>query len=1048
MRAVAGREQQAASLGHALDTARGGRLGVALVTGEAGIGKSHLVTALADDAAGAGFRVLAGACLELGSTVAYLPFAEMLRDAVRGLSDQERTALLGPGGEVVEPLLGFGHTASAPATVVAPAPVSRVEASAELARLQLFESLLRMTERMAARAPLLVVLEDIQWADRASLDLSVFLARNLRDAPILLVMTARTGGGGSLPDAAAAFTAGLERSARVERLELGPLEPAATGVMLAGLLGRTPDADLVARIHLRAAGNPLFIEELLAWSEAGGSWAGTTPPRLRDLVAARVAGLPREAHEVLRLASAAGRMVDDELLVEATGLDAPVVRAGIRAAISEGLLVPARVAGHEGYAFRHDLVREAVASELLPGERARLHEAFALALSAGRARAADPAELAYHWDAAGEPTRALQAHVAAGIAARNVFGFEAAEAHFDRAMQLWPLVPAADDLTAFDRIDLVQATAAAAAMAGDHRRAIELERSVVAELGLDSGDPRVVMALERMRRSMWESGDTLGALAEAERAAGIVDSSVSRARASVLAHLAGLYLSTGDLRQARTTAIAALEVAAAAGAREEQALAGGVLGWSLMYAGRVEEALGLIRLGASAADAIGEVRGRALAADHFSRALEMAGRLDEAAAAAMAGTELCRSSGLGRTYGALLAATAARCLLAIGRVEEGVRVAETGLAAGPVGPGHVAVHVAAALGALAQDRITDADAALRGAASGVGNARDRDVRGWMAVGEMGVALRRGDPARAIAAARSLDGAGPVDGGRVTGAGAPLVILGASVGPLLRLGAGALADAAMLRRAMAGHAAPSGQVPGAPPSDAGKPPDAVSSAATDLSADRERLTRLLHYLTRHEELRAAHAPELAVATAELARADDPTSETAVSAWRAALDAEAAATSRRPALRAYACQRLAEALVLAPGGRTEAASLVRDGARAASSGGHLALAADLRLLARRARLPFDTPGDGPDDDARDAGAHPPTAPLGLTEREVEVLRLVAAGLTNREIGERLFISPKTASVHVSAILGKLGVDGRLEAALVAQQLGLADADAMRP
>ena len=1056
MRAVAGREQEAASLDRALDTARGGRLGLVLVTGEAGIGKTHLVSALADDAGTRGFRVLSGACLELGSTVAYLPFAEMLREAVRGLSDQERAALLGPGGEVVEPLLGFGRSRSAQSAPIAPALASRVEASADLARLQMFESLLRMTERMAARAPLLVVLEDIQWADRASLDLVVFLARNLRDAPILVAMTARTGGGGSLPDAAAAFTAGMERIARVERLELGPLDPAATGAMLADLLGRPPDGDLVARIQQRAGGNPLFTAELLAWTEAGGSWAGMAPPRLRDLVAARVATLPAEAHEVLRLASAAGRMVDDEILVEATGLDAPVVRAGIRAAINEGLLVPVRVAGQEGYAFRHDLVREAVAAELLPGERARLHEAFALALSAGRARVADPAELAYHWDAAGEPTRALRAHIEAGIAARDVYGFEAAQAHFDRALALWPLVPAPDDLTGFDREDLAQAAAAAAAMAGDHRRAIELERGVVADLGLHSGDPRVVAALERMRRSMWESGDVAGALAEAQRAASIVDPGTSRARASVLAHLAGLYLYTGDLRRARATSIAALEVSAAAGAREEQALAGGVLGWSLMYAGRVEEALGLIRLGASAADALGEVRGRALAAEHLSRALEMAGRLDEAAAAALSGTELCRSSGLGRTYGALLAATAGRCLMAIGRVKEGMRVVEAGLAAGPVGPGHVALLIASALAALAQDRVADAEAAIRGAAVAGGRARDLDVSGWMTVVEMEVALRHGDPARAIAAARSLSGAGAgagagagtddadIDIGTDTataaeggnGAGVPLVILGASVGPLLRLGACALADAASLDRALAGHGAAEGRAAGA-----------RGRTAPESPRGRARLTRLLRYLTRHEELRTAHAPELAVATAELARADDPTGEAAVLAWRAALDAEAAARSRRPALRAYAGLRLAEAVVLAPGGRPEAAVLVRDGVRIAAASGYLALEGDLRLLARRARLAIDTRDDGSDGDGSGPGVPAHAAPLGLTEREAEVLRLVAAGLTNREIGERLFISPKTASVHVSAILGKLGVDGRLEAALVAQQLGLVDPDPVR-
>jgi DNA-binding CsgD family transcriptional regulator len=337
----------------------------------------------------------------------------------------------------------------------------------------------------------------------------------------------------------------------------------------------------------------------------------------------------------------------------------------------------------------------------------------------------------------------------------------------------------------------------------------------------------------------------------------------------------------------------------------------------------------------------------------------------------------------------------------------------------------------------------------------------------MTVAEMAVALRRGEPDRAISVVRSLSGAGtgggaaagagsiaeagagePAgahvggpgdDGADHAGSGVPLVILGASVGPLLRLGAGALADAAMLRRATSAHApghAP-GQVPGAVPPPGG-----------DAAPDRARLTRLLRYLTRHEQLRTAQGPELAVAAAELARADDPTGEAALQAWRTTLDVEAAASSLRPALRAYADLRLAEAVVLAPGGRAEATALVRDGMHVAEAGGYRALESDLRLLARRARLVIETAGDGRGEVAHDPAPPAPAPPLGLTERETEVLRLVAAGLTNREIGERLFISPKTASVHVSAILGKLGVDGRLEAALVAQQLGLVDVDPVRP
>ncbi len=478
---IVGRDEELATLDRVLTDSCAGRLGLVLVEGEGGIGKTRLVRALAAGAATRGVRAMAGACLALGTTIPYLPFAEMLRDLVRDLSDQERAALLGPGGEILAPLLrpdatprtrqGSGHSSGDDSG----------DGSGEMARLAMFESLLRMTERLASRQPLLVILEDIQWADRATLDLVTFLARNLRAARIMLVMTVRTGGPAS--DAVAPFAAGLERHQRVERIELGPLGLEDTGRQLAGILGTQADPDVVRQIHRRSGGNPLFAGELLAWTRSGASRDAATSPRLRDMVADRVGQLPAEAHGVLRLASAAGRIVDDDLLVEACGLPAPTISAGIRAAVSQGLLVPARFEGREGYAFRHDLVREAVAAELLPGERARLHEAFALALTSGHARPADFGELAYHWDAAGEDGRALAAHIDAGIAAQRVFAFEAAQAHFERALELWPLVPAADDLTAFDRIDLAQAAAAAAAMAGDHERAIELSRGVLARFG-------------------------------------------------------------------------------------------------------------------------------------------------------------------------------------------------------------------------------------------------------------------------------------------------------------------------------------------------------------------------------------------------------------------------------------------------------------------------------------------------------------------------------------------------------------------------------------
>ena len=232
---IVGRDEDLATLDRVLTDSCAGRLGLVLVEGEGGIGKTRLVRALAAGAATRGVRVMAGACLALGTTIPYLPFAEMLRDLVRDLSDQERSALLGPGGEILAPLL---HPEASPRTRQGSSQSSG-DGSGEMARLAMFESLLRMTERLATRQPLLVILEDIQWADRATFDLVTFLTRNLRAARIMLVMTARTGG--PAPDALAPFAAGLERHQRVEHMaSSAPSASRTPGASLPGSWVRKP----------------------------------------------------------------------------------------------------------------------------------------------------------------------------------------------------------------------------------------------------------------------------------------------------------------------------------------------------------------------------------------------------------------------------------------------------------------------------------------------------------------------------------------------------------------------------------------------------------------------------------------------------------------------------------------------------------------------------------------------------------------------------------------------------------------------------------------
>jgi DNA-binding NarL/FixJ family response regulator len=1020
--AFVGRARELAALGQAFDAARDGRPGAAVVVGEAGIGKTRLAEAFAASVAGSGARVMTGACLELGAAIPYLPFAEMLRELLRDLPEAERARLLGPARTVIDPMLPPALR-STPGRATSPAGEARSAAG----RLAVFEGLLGLTGRLADAAPLLVVLEDIQWADSASLDLVTYLSRNVRDARVLLLMTARSGGieDGRHARPVGAFVSGLARQIRLVRIELPAFGRDEIEDQARAVLGRPPDPALVDRVLTQSGGNPLYAAEIIAWSQGRAGAISGPPGPLRDLVLARMAELSPDARDVLRSASAAGRIVDDGLLEAASGQPTAVVVEGLRAAIAEGILVPV-AAGDRGrppigYRFRHQLVRDAIAAELLPGEASRLHAAFAEALTQRAPEGVDPGELAVHWDAAGQHDRALVAHVDAGIAARELFAFDLAHAHFERALELWSRTRYADDLTGLDHVDLLAEAASAATLSGDFRRAIELDRRVLGALADMPHDPRLARARNELRRCLWASGDLPGALAEAETAVAVAERVGADDLASALGHLAALFLFTGRVRQARTVGDRALRLARERGSRNEAAVAAGVIGWSVMYSGRVADAIERIRGAWREAEDLGDPYGRALAHDHLARALEFGGRWQEAVDVALAGVELARAHGLERTFGAQLAADAARCLYRLGRLRDAQTVLTAARRSGPVAGGEAAVRAVGAVLAIRAGELATAEAELHdGRSQAVGAAGDADAAGWLLAALAELALVQGDLDRALDAVRSAirpPGARPD--------APPLVTLGTALGSLLVLAARAHAEQVAVGRARGER-----EVPAA------------------LREDARRIAALIAWLERRSELRAAWSVDLATARAELLRADDAASPAATAAWRSVVDVARRVSSSSPPAEAYAQLRLAESLALAHGARSELAAALGRGVRLAVDAGCTPLERELRLLARRTGVAIEddarvvTAGGSPQGEGRPGPDRPAAddVPLGLTDREREVLSLVATGRSNREVAERLFISPKTASVHVSNILGKLGVSSRLEAALVAQRVGL--------
>ena len=997
---------------------------IVLVGGEAGIGKTRFLEEFARRARTRGARVLTGECLRIGDGgLPFAPFVAALRELVRDIQPAERPALLGPGRSRLARLV---PELDGPSGTVGHGLDSR-----RRARVQLFEAVLDALERVARQAPLVLVIEDLQWADRSTLDLLSYLAMVIREGPILLVATVRSD---EIRDRnpLLAHLAELERMDEVDRIELGPLRRRDIRDMVERTMGRDAPDELVDALLERTDGNPFFVEQLLdARREAAdGAREGvgegardadaddpTTvdlPPRLRDVLLARVAGLSAPAREVLRAAAAAGRIVDDELLAAVVELPPREIHDALREAVERRILVPvvdpddidADAAGRPvAHAFRHELLREVVLSELFAGERQRLHAGFAAVLAArvagGATPGADPpsaAELAYHWDGAHDWPRALRATVEAGFASEHAYAFAEAYRHDERALELWERVAVADELILGDRATLLERTAEMASLVGDHRRAVELGRAAIAAIPVGGEDARRALFHERLRWFLWEAGDRPAAEAALDEAPRLTpEGPPSTARARLHAHRAAIDMAAGRFAASRAAAESALLEARATGARVEEALALGVLGWDAAMLGDVDAGIAHLETARTIARDVDNAEAVAIGWTTLAELEERVGRADAALASARAGVADALKLGVLRTYGGRLRATEAAALLALGRWEEAGRALTAGLDARPTGRAEIALLVESARLDTGQGRYASAarrvDAA-RVADDALGGTDDRPGI-LAAIGEL--AAWRGTVADVRAAAD--------EGVRIAERYPSDPALAGLLATAVR------ADADVATRARARHdeaaAAEAGRV--------------AAGRVTTLAAwARDRATTAPGVAQRF-------VVAAALARAELARCRG---QSRPDAWRAvAEDLEAAS---RPVEAAYARFREAEAVLATRGSRSVATDALRGAHTVAARVAAMPLATEVAMLARLARIELEPAGPEP-------GAYPALAGLGLTDREAEVLRLVAGGWTNQQIADALFIARKTASVHVSNILGKLGVDSRVEAAAIAHRLG---------
>ena len=998
-----GRERELGLCAQALHDAERGRARTVLLGGEAGIGKTRVLAAVLDAARDEGAVVLVGGCIGLAEgSLPFAPIVEALRPLVRELEERD-----GDDGHPVTG--GVPHealsTLAASLGLLTDRPVA-ASAGAELrpewVRSRIYESILDLLRGLAVNGPVVLAIEDLHWADDSTRELLAFLVRNAQAERLLLIVTFRSDEL-TRRHPLLFWLAEADRAPGVERVELGRLEPAQVARQLASILGQSPGPALVGSVYERSEGNPFFAEELVA----AGAGSRGLPVTLREVLAARLAHVSEPTVRLLGVAAVVGRKVEHYLLARLSDLSERELYEAIEEAVAAQLLIVDESSVMERYEFRHALIAEASAETVLPSQRRRLHVTIAEALESmpalrGAEEAGHLAEIAHHWFEGRDMPRALVASIKAGEAAEMSSAFGEAYRQDERALELWDVVPDPEVITGLDRVELLRRAAHAGQISGEFMAAAGLLREGVAILESADDVVRTGLLYERLGRALWTSGKLNESLEAYRTAVDLVPDAPTADRARVLAGYAQVLMLGGRYHESLPIAQEAHSIARAAGQRQLEGHAAATLGTDLVYASPkgAEAGIELVRDALVIADEVHDIDdiGRGYAC--LSSVLDVLDRVEEGLAAAEEGVERMRELGLSASYGAFIQMNVVDSLISLGRWQEALELTE---AAEPISRGNGRIFANLQLARLYTLRgsFDAAERALDHAASRLAGASEAQFSGPLSVTRMDLALwlRDTEAARAVADVFMPTLEETDDRGA----------LSSFYSTALRVEA----DCAERARAA-------------------RDDTAVAQALSRAEVFGPRLDRL-DDKTLAPALRTHIRIGILIGRAEATRiAGDPDPV----AWSAAV----AAADARPATveAAYARFRQAEAILVGRGSREQAAMLL---ARArdltpAVDGAPLRVAID--GLAARARLSL---GGRPSEMLKpvlpdDAMAY------DLTAREVEVLRLVAAGRTNRQIGEELFISESTAGVHVSRILAKFGVAGRVEAATKAARLGLTD------
>lgn len=689
----AGRSAELVALGEVLDGAIAGSPGGAVVLGEAGVGKTRLVIEACRIAAGPRLDVLWGRCLRLQTwTMPYLPLVVALEGWLEVASQPERAALVdaAPALAGAVPSLGTRHGPAGPGGV----PAAMVQA----------------LDHLAARRPTVLVVDDLQWVDAASLDVLAYAVAGLRSQRLGIVLTCRTdqlGDGNQLHG----WLAEVRRSPLVREIALARLSLDETAEMLSLLLHRAPGDRLVDTVFELSRGNAYFIELLAADVDpATGQLRSELPPGLRGALLATWHRLSDPAREVTRLLAVASRPLTGEVLA-AAAVSVLSARADVVTALREAAAAGVVVTSGARVWFRHPLLAEVLLETLPPVERVAAHEVL---LEALQRVLPEPrlADLARHHEGAAHFEEAFVTSLRAADAAAAVEAFSEEADLRMRALRLWDSVSPAARVALGSEARLCADVAVSLLRAGDSPRALAvldrglavledepdpLQRSRVLRMWAEVGSTEVARPTDELARTLLRATDLT-----------IADPH-SPERAMVLVARTHLELGRGRIEEARALAEDAVVVAGQSG--DARALCDALLARAGCSPDPATAEGDVLRAEVvAAAGHAAELRVEC--AQARMALLDDVGRLVETVAAGYAGHALASRHGLVH-LAQLVGAQTVIDLCHLGRLGDGQELLRRLLMGGRSGRGVVAVRDAALRLALRLGALDEADAQVR-----------------------------------------------------------------------------------------------------------------------------------------------------------------------------------------------------------------------------------------------------------------------------------------------------------------------------------------------